>query len=212
MAATPGYPRPGVSRRQVRLGAVRRIPCGDIAQIDAACEGFGPDGILLINAGQILGEDVGAAVARLEAMERNRVTFFGEPFPGHADRAYADLAARTRTVRTAGGDAAHNRHMAEHLIDFGRVGRIQIDCGRIGGPGPARLVADHAAQRGVTYNNHTFTSNLALSASLRPFAGLRDHVICEYPTAAQPLAHDLTLTTIVPDAEGLIHVPDAPGL
>lgn len=184
----------------------------DIAHLDAAREGLGPDGILLIDTGQIFGEDVDAAAARLDAMERNRVTFFEEPFHGSAYLAYAALAQRTKTVRTAGGEAAHNRHMAEHLIDFGKVGYIQIDCGRIGGLWLAKQVADYAVQRGVTYINHTFTSNLALSASLQPFAGLEDHHICEYPTGLQQLAVDLTLNHIQPDANGLIHVPDAPGL
>jgi len=185
---------------------------GDIAHLDAAREGLGPDGILLIDAGQIFNEDVDAAAQRLDAMERNRVTFFEEPFHGSAYAAYAGLAKRVKTVKTAGGEAAHNRHMAEHLIDFGKVGYVQIDCGRIGGLGPAKDVADYAAKRGVTYINHTFTSNLALSASLQPFAGLEDHWICEYPTTLKQLAVDLTSNHIVPDANGLIHVPDAPGL
>jgi L-alanine-DL-glutamate epimerase-like enolase superfamily enzyme len=102
--------------------------------------------------------------------------------------------------------------MAEHLIDFGGVGYVQIDTGRIGGLGPAKRVADRAAAAGVTYVNHTFTSNLALSASLQPYAGLRDHEICEYPTELQPLARDLTLTRIAPDADGMIHLPEGPGL
>ena len=147
---------------------------GDIAHLDAAREGLGPDGILLIDAGQIFGEDVEAAALRLDAMERNRVTFFEEPFHGSAYGAYGELSQRVKTVKTAGGEAAHNRYMAEHLIDFGGVGYIQIDCGRIGGLWPAKEVADYAVARGVTYINHTFTSNLALSASLQPFAGLED--------------------------------------
>lgn len=185
---------------------------GDIAHLDAAREGLGTDGVLLIDAGQIFGEDVDAAARRLDAMERNRVTFFEEPFHGSAYLAYAGLAERLGTVRSAGGEAAHNRYMAEHLIDFGKVGYIQIDCGRIGGLWPARQVADYAVKRGVTYINHTFTSNLALSASLQPFAGLEDHVICEYPSSLRQLALDLTSTHIAPDANGMIHVPDAPGL
>jgi L-alanine-DL-glutamate epimerase-like enolase superfamily enzyme len=185
---------------------------GDIAHSDAAREGLGPDGILLIDAGQIFGEDVDAAALRIEAMERNRVTFFEEPFHGSAYAAYAGLRDRMTNVKTAGGEAAHNRHMAEHLIDFGRVGYIQIDCGRIGGLWPARQVADYAEERGVTYVNHTFTSNLALSASLQPFAGLKGHVICEYPTTPQQLAADITLNHIVPNARGEIVIPDAPGL
>lgn len=185
---------------------------GDIAHLDAAREGLGQDGILLIDAGQIFGEDVDAAALRLDAMERNRVTFYEEPFHGSAYLAYGELSGRAKTVKTAGGEAAHNRHMAEHLIDFGKVGYIQIDCGRIGGLWPAKEVADYAVKRGVTYINHTFTSNLALSASLQPFAGLKAHSICEYPTTLQQLARDITLNHIVPDANGQIIIPDAPGL
>jgi L-alanine-DL-glutamate epimerase-like enolase superfamily enzyme len=184
----------------------------DVLHLDAAREGLGREGVLLIDAGQIFGEDVEAAALRLDAMERNRVTFFEEPFHGSAYGAYRALGARVGAVRTAGGEAAHNRFMAEHLMEYGRVGYIQIDCGRIGGLGPAKQVADLAAKRGVTYVNHTFTSNLALSASLQPFAGLADHRICEYPTEFQPLARDLTLNHIAPDANGEIVIPDAPGL
>lgn len=185
---------------------------GDIAHLDAAREGLGPDAFLLIDAGQIFNEDVEAAALRLDAMERNRVTFFEEPFHGSAYGAYGELSKRVKTVKTAGGEAAHNRYMAEHLIDFGGVGYIQIDCGRIGGLWPAKEVADYAVKKGVTYINHTFTSNLALSASLQPFAGLESHTICEYPTSLKQVAVDLTKNHITRDANGLIRVPDAPGL
>ncbi len=184
----------------------------DAEQVAAAREGLGPDGILLVDAGQIFGEDVEAAAARLPAMEAANVLLFEEPFHGHSYRAYGALSGRSSRVHTAGGEAAHNRHMAEHLIDFGGVGFVQIDCGRIGGLGPATDVARYAAERGVTYINHTFTSNLALSASLQPYAGLEEHRICEYPTGLTQLALDLTRTRIAPDADGLIHLPDAPGL
>src|SRR3546814_11817476 len=82
-------------------------------------------------------------------------------------------------------DVSSSDLMADHLMEFGGVGFIQIDCGRIGGIGPAKQVADRAVERGITYVNHTFTSNLDLSASLQPFAGLAEHRICEY-TAAHP--------------------------
>ena len=100
-------------------------------------------------------------------------------------------AARPRTTST----------WREHLIDYGRVGFIQIDCGRIGGIGPAKQVADYAVARGVTYVNHTFTSHLALSASLQPYAGLAEHRICEYPfAAASQLAVELTSNHLSPTA------------
>jgi L-alanine-DL-glutamate epimerase-like enolase superfamily enzyme len=64
----------------------------------------------------------------------------------------------------------------------------------------------------VTYVNHTFTSHLALSASLQPYAGLAEHTICEYPAAPKALAVDLTRNHLLPDASGQIHAPQAPGL
>ena len=38
------------------------------------------------------------------------------------------LAARSAKVKLAGGEGAHNVHMARHLIDYGGVGFVQIDC------------------------------------------------------------------------------------
>jgi L-alanine-DL-glutamate epimerase-like enolase superfamily enzyme len=183
----------------------------DIQHLEAARAGLGEDGILLIDAGQIFGEDVEAAALRLPALEAARAAWLEEPFGGSELAAYSALAAQSK-VPLAGGEAAHNAAMAEHLIDFGRAGFVQIDTGRIGGLGPARRVAERAAAAGVTYVNHTFTSNLALSASLQPYIGLEHHRICEYPTGLQPLARDLTLTRIEPGPDGLIRLPDGPGL
>ena len=89
---------------------------------------------------------------------------------------------------------------------------MQIDAGRIGGITVAKDVADYADAKGVTYVNHTFTSNLALSASLQPFAGLESHVICEFPTELKSLAMAMTKTHCVLDVNGMLHVPDAAGL
>jgi L-alanine-DL-glutamate epimerase-like enolase superfamily enzyme len=73
-------------------------------------------------------------------------------------------------------------------------------------------VADYALQRGVTYVNHTFTSHLALSASLQPYAGHPARSICEYPVELKSLAWEMTREHITPDANGLITLPEAPGL
>jgi L-alanine-DL-glutamate epimerase-like enolase superfamily enzyme len=184
----------------------------DADHLVAAREGMGPDGILLVDAGQIFGEDVEAAAARLPALEAAHATWLEEPFSGHALAAYGALSKRSREVRLAGGEAAHNVHMARHLIDYGRVGYIQIDTGRIGGIGPAKQVADYAAAHGVTFVNHTFTSHLALSASLQPYAGLQQHRLAEFPFAPKPLSVDFVAHAISRDANGEIAAPAAPGL
>jgi L-alanine-DL-glutamate epimerase-like enolase superfamily enzyme len=123
--------------RRAAADGFRAIKCGwgpfgrttvaaDADQLQAAREGLGPDGVLLVDAGQIWREDVDAAAARLPLLEEVRATWLEEPFLGHAYEAYGALAARG-SIPLAGGEAAHNVHMARHLIDFGKPGFVQID-------------------------------------------------------------------------------------
>lgn len=184
----------------------------DADHFAAAREGLGKDGILLVDVGQIFIEDVARATERLPALEASGALWLEEPFAAAAYEAYSALAKKSGKVKLAGGEGAHDTHMARHLIDYGGVGFVQIDCGRIGGIGPAKWVADYAAARGVTYVNHTFTSHLALSASLQPYAGLADHRICEYPAAPKPVALAFIATPLKRDGNGELAAPDAPGL
>jgi L-alanine-DL-glutamate epimerase-like enolase superfamily enzyme len=209
--------------RAARDAGFRAVKCGwgpfgrgtlqdDADHLAAAREGIGPDGILLIDAGQIWNQDVEAAAARLPYLEAVKATWLEEPFNGSAYEAYGELAKRPSPVKLAGGEAAHNVFMAKHTIDIGKVGFIQIDCGRIGGIGPAKQVADYAKAKGVTYVNHTFTTHLALCASIQPYVGVEGDTICEYPVKPQPLAWEICKTHIAPDRNGSVRVPEAPGL
>ena len=51
-----------------------------------------------------------------------------------------------------------------------------------------------------------------MSASLQPFAGIEADVICEYPVEPKQLALDITTDHLVPDANGMLNVPERPGL
>lgn len=184
----------------------------DEAHLHAAREGLGTEGILLIDAGTVWNTDLEAARLRLRALKDVRATWLEEPFVSGALEEYAALSRESGAVGMAGGEGCHNFHMARHMIDHAGLKYVQIDAGRIGGITIAKDVADYAAARGVTYVNHTFTSNLALSASMQPFAGLESDVICEYPTELKSLAVAMTKNHITPDANGQIHAPDAPGL
>jgi L-alanine-DL-glutamate epimerase-like enolase superfamily enzyme len=184
----------------------------DIEHFSAAREGLGKDSLLMVDVGQVFGTDVKAAALRLPALRKVNALWLEEPFHTSALDEYASLARASQSVKLAGGEGAHNFYMAKHLITHGKVGFIQVDCGRIGGIGPAKQVADYAVAKGITFVNHTFTSHLALSASLQPYAGLRKHEICEYPFAPKPLGRDLTSNHLERDSEGYLTVPDSPGL
>lgn len=184
----------------------------DVDQFMAAREGLGEDGILLIDIGTVWVDDVEAAAARLPGLEAARATWLEEPFVSGALKAYKELSKLTKTVKLAGGEGSHNFYMAQQMIDYAGIGFVQIDAGRIGGITPSKQVADYARAQGVTYVNHTFTSHLALSASLQPYAGLENDVISEYPVEPKALATAITSNHILPDANGQIHAPAAPGL
>ena len=183
----------------------------DAAQVEAAREGLGKDLFLFVDAGTVWGEDVEAASQRLPALESMNVSWLEEPFTGGALHAYKELSLRT-IVPLAGGEGSHNALQARHLMDFAGVGFIQIDTGRIGGISSAFETVKYACQKEIKYVNHTFTTHLALSASLQPYAGLSEHMLCEYPVEASILAAELTNESIKIDENGHIHLPQRAGL
>jgi L-alanine-DL-glutamate epimerase-like enolase superfamily enzyme len=73
-------------------------------------------------------------------------------------------------------------------------------------------VADRALKQNITFVNHTFTSFLALTASIQPFAGIEESKICEYPIEAKSLAREITKEKIIPNEKGEIILSEKPGL
>jgi L-alanine-DL-glutamate epimerase-like enolase superfamily enzyme len=190
----------------------RTTPEADRDQLAAAREGIGRDGVLLVDAGTVWDGDLERASERVAALQNFGALWLEEPFVSGAFAAYRALAEKCGAVKLAGGEGCHDFHMASHMIEHCGLGFIQIDTGRIGGISPAKKVADLAQARGLRYVNHTFTSNLALSASLQPYAGLADHDLCEYPVELSPLAAELTVNRIARDGDGRVSAPAAPGL
>lgn len=184
----------------------------DVAQVAAAREGLDADGILLVDAGTVWKNDLERARKNLPSLKQFNATWLEEPFLSGALASYSALASEAGPVKLAGGEGSHNVFMAQHMIDYAGIGYVQIDAGRIGGITPSRDVAKYAVERGVTYVNHTFTSHLALAASLLPFADMADHEICEYPVEPKSLALDATLDHLERDANGQINLPERVGL
>jgi L-alanine-DL-glutamate epimerase-like enolase superfamily enzyme len=183
----------------------------DAEQVHAAREGLGEDGILLVDAGTVWVDDVRAASARIKALEEVKALWLEEPFVSGALKSYKKLAGTSNVVKLAGGEGCHNFYMAQQMIDYAGIGFVQIDTGRAGIT-TSKQIADYAHANSVSYVNHTFTTHLALSASLQPYVGLKDDTLCEYPVEPKSLAVELTKIKLLPDQNGQIHLPDAPGL
>jgi L-alanine-DL-glutamate epimerase-like enolase superfamily enzyme len=184
----------------------------DAGHVRAAREGLGPDIMLLIDAGTVWGDDIAAAEKRLPALHDCAAVWLEEPFVCGALEAYKALSARSGSLKLAGGEGCHDLHQAKNMVDLSGLGYLQIDAGRIGGITTAKTVADYADSKSVRFVNHTFTTSLALSASIQPYAGLEQHSLCEYPSEPSALARELTSTRLIPDAQGFIRLPEKPGV
>jgi L-alanine-DL-glutamate epimerase-like enolase superfamily enzyme len=183
----------------------------DIAQLHAAREGVGEDMYLMIDAGTAWNEAVDDAQKRLNALKEVNTYWLEEPFFNGALKAYKKLADAS-SVKLAGGEGCNNFMQAQAMLEYSGIQFIQIDAGRIGGITVAKRVVDHAQQKNIAYVNHTFTSHLAFSASLQPYAGIEEDFICEYPVELKTLAQEIGKEKILPDDEGKIYVPAKPGL
>ncbi len=208
-----GIREKGFSAIKFGWGPYGRVSAAiDEAHVFAAREGIGQDARLMIDAGTVFEEDLEAAAKRLPALAAAKVTWFEEPVAAAAISLYHKLSTMSPTVPLAGGEGAHNVFQAESLIENGGIGFIQIDTGYIGGIGASYRVAKFAESRGVQFVNHTFTSHSALAASMHPFAGLKGSSIAEYPMEPKQLCVDLNSTKILPDSNGMISVPEKPGV
>ena len=184
----------------------------DIAQVQAAREGMGNEAHLMIDAGTVWGEQVSSAGKRLAMLKDARVFWLEEPFINGALNAYKTLSDSTPSIPLAGGEGCNNFVQAQAMMDHAGLKFIQIDAGRIGGITVAKRVADLAAIKNIRFVNHTFTSHLALSASLQSYAAMEQDFICEYPVELKPLAREISVEEILPDQNGFIHVSERPGL
>jgi L-alanine-DL-glutamate epimerase-like enolase superfamily enzyme len=184
----------------------------DLTQLYAAREGLGDDAYLMIDAGALWKDDVEAATYRMKGLKQINAYWLEEPFTNLALDSYKKLAESSPDIPLAAGEGCNNLVQAQSMIKYAGLKFLQIDSGRIGGITVAKRVADLTREAGVVYVNHTFTSNLSLSASLQSYAGMESNLICEYPVELKSLAQDITKSKMDPDGNGFVHVPEMPGL
>lgn len=184
----------------------------DIRHLLAAREGVGSDTYLMIDIGTVWNEDLPLAQETLPVLSKINAYWLEEPFVNLALDPYKRLSESSPNVALAGGEGCNNFVQAQAMIDYAGIRFIQIDAGRIGGITVAKRVVDLAQRKKITYVNHTFTSHLALSASLQIFAGTEEYNISEYPVELKSLAQEISVEKIIPDINGYIEVPERAGL
>ena len=172
----------------------------------AAREGLGKDLMLMVDVGAIWGNNIQAALERIDILKKAKVTWLEEPFYSDAFYEYSQLT-KVSSLPLAGGESCHSVESAKNMIKFGKVKFIQIDAGIVGGILAGKEIAIFAENNDVQYVNHTFTSHLQLSASLQSYAGLHKSNLAEYPMQLKSLAWDLTNNHIILNKDGYVNLP-----
>ena len=184
----------------------------DVALVREARAGLGDDATLLVDAGVAWGTDWATAHQRAADFAPYRPGWLEEPLFGDAVDAYRKLVTRKPAVPIAAGEGSGRYRDAEDLLLNGGVKFIQIDVGRIGGLTAAHRVRKLAEEHAVTYVNHTFKSHLSLAASIHVFAAVESFELLEYVHGGSELARTLVKDPLARGADGLVRVPERPGL
>ncbi len=159
--------------------------------------------------------DVVAARRIADALAELDVLWVEEPLAGHDLRGLAALRAGSR-IRVAGGEMARTVHDLIAALDADAFDVLQPDVVLAAGISRVRMIGELALARGRWFSPHTWTNGIGLLANLHVAAGIGGGPFIEFPydpPAWTPERRDPMLATpIRPGPDGLLRVPDAPGL
>lgn len=181
----------------------------DSAMVEAAREVLGHDMSLMIDVG--MRWDTQTAIDRIELLRPFGPYWFEEPCYADEYETYAAIQAAVPWTRIVGGEQEYNRWGFQRLMDVGKVKGIQPDLARNGGITETKKVAALAQARGVPVFLHGWSTNVLLAANLHFIAATPNCTWLEYTMAQSPLRWELTQEKIQL-VDGLVHVPEGPGL
>jgi D-galactarolactone cycloisomerase len=138
------------------------------------------------------------------------VVWFEEPLPPDDLAGYIELT-RVSPVPIAGGEVLTRRQSFQPWIENRAVDILQPDCTKNGGLSESRRIAWLAFDHNVQVVPHGWNTAIGLAADLQFSAAIPVARYVEYLT---PCAYidEITTEPFRLDAEGLLTIPDGPGL
>ena len=138
------------------------------------------------------------------------VVWFEEALPPDDIEGYRELR-RAASIFIAGGEVLTRRQSFGPWIETGAVDIIQPDVTKVGGLSEARRIGWMASDHNVLLVPHGFNTAVGLAADLQLVSALPNARWVEYITPA-PQIEDIVTTPFVLDEDGMLPIPDAPGL
>jgi L-alanine-DL-glutamate epimerase-like enolase superfamily enzyme len=191
----------------------RQSAAQDEAIVKAAREAVGPDATLMVDAGAsnaFWPHDYKWALRTADMLAAYDVNWFEEPLPPDNLPDYVLLRERA-PMKIAGGEVLTRRQSFVLWCQQRALDIVQPDTTKVGGLSEARRIAWLAEDNGIQFIPHGWNTALGLAADLQLASAIRSTNMVEY-LVGSPYVDDLVADRWTLDADGMLAVPDAPGL
>ncbi|MFD0662921.1 enolase C-terminal domain-like protein [Thermocatellispora tengchongensis] len=181
--------------------------------VAAAREAVGPGAMLMVDAG---GSDSAWsngykwALRTARMLDRYGVAWFEEPLGPDALDDYVHLR-REAPVAISGGEVLTRRQSFHPWLEAGAFDIVQPDVTKVGGLSEQRRIGWAAQDHGVRLIPHGWNTAVGLAADLQLASALPGTDLVEYVTGS-PYVDAITTEPWRLDADGMLAIPDAPGL
>lgn len=185
----------------------------DEAIVAKAREVVGPNSLLMVDAG---GSDAfwkngyKWALRTARMLQEYEVQWFEEPLKPDALDDYI-LLRRNAPVPVSGGEVLTRRQSFDAWLRNGAFDIVQPDVTKVGGISESRRIAWMAQENGIRYIPHGWNTAVGLAADLQLASAFADTDLVEYITGS-PYVDEIAAGGWRLDGEGMLQIPDAPGL
>jgi D-galactarolactone cycloisomerase len=185
----------------------------DEAIVSAARDAIGKDAQLMVDAGAsdaFWPQNYKWALRTAEMLAAFDVAWFEEPLAPDALVDYVTLRRAAR-VPIAGGEVLTRRQSFQPWLEAGAFDIVQPDVTKCGGLSEQRRIAWMAQNHGVRFIPHGWNTAVGLASDLQIASTFADTDLVEYLTGS-PFIDELGGEQRRLDADGMLAIPDKPGL
>lgn len=185
----------------------------DEAIVAAAREAIGPDCWLMVDAGGSDAHWPGNykwALRTAQMLAQYNVYWFEEALKPDALDDYVALR-RAAPLPITGGEVLTRRQAFQPWLQAGAFDIVQPDVTKVGGISEERKIGWMAEENGVQFIPHGWNTAIGLAADLQLASAFAHTDFVEYLTGS-PYIDEIVTTPWRLDTDGMLAIPDSPGL